>query len=152
VARQLSDLYSGKTQDSDNGAGSGDARLVHSAFEAIRPWMGPLKGSIPALLLTQGIAAALRCPAAPAASVTSAHVSYLPTPRQMEALGLRPVTDGGNVCLYLPRDEGFFLEFQTVQGLPLTTDAQICVDLLRGSHGGAAAAETLREWEGFCRV
>jgi hypothetical protein len=149
VARQLSDLYSGKTMDSGE---SGEARLVHSAFEAIRPWMGPFKGSTPALLLTQGIAAALRCPTAPAASVVSAHVSYLPTPRQMDALGLRPVTDGGNVWLYLPRDEGFFLEFQMGHDLPLTTDAQICVDLLRGSHGGAEAAETLREWEGFCRV
>lgn len=154
VALRLSELYSGKPQDS--GETAGDARLVHSAFEAIRPWLGMSKASSSsALLLTQGIAAALRCPAAPAARVISAHVSYLPTQRQIDALELRPVADGGNVCLYLPRDEGFFLESQIVDGLPLTTDAQICVDLLRAGPGGAEAAETaeaLREWEGFCRV
>jgi hypothetical protein len=151
VARLLCDLYSRKT--SDSGGGSGDARLVHSAFEAIRPWLGASKASSsPALLLTQGIAASLRCPAAPAATVASAHVSYLPTQRQLDALGLRPVTDGGNVWLYLPRDEGFFLESQIEQSLPLTTDAQICVDLLRAGHGGGETAEALRGWEGFCRV
>jgi hypothetical protein len=40
-----------------------------------------------------------------------------------------------------------------VEGLALTTDAQICLDLqsAAGTASSAAAAEALRAWDGFCR-
>jgi hypothetical protein len=149
VAARLQAFY---TRKPDTAGGAGQAVLVRSAIEAVQPSLVPFKGDCPAILFTQWTAASLRRPGAPEPPVTSAHVSYLPTQGQMEALGLRPVTEGGNVWLLLPRDDGIFLESRTVDGLPLTTDAQICLDLLRAGHAGAAEAAALREWEGFCRV
>jgi hypothetical protein len=70
----------------------------------------------------------------------------------METLELRPVTEGGNVWLLQPRDEGIFLESQTRQDLPLTTDAQTCLDLQAAGVDGAEAAAALRSWDGFCRA
>jgi hypothetical protein len=39
----------------------------------------------------------------------------------LEQLGLRPVNDAGKVWLFVPTDEGVFLETQTVRELPLVT-------------------------------
>lgn len=50
-----------------------------------------------------------------------------------------------------PTDEGVFLERQTVETLPLATDAQIYLDLLNTGLRGPDQAQALREWEGFCR-
>ena len=44
-----------------------------------------------------------------------------------------------------------FLETQTVKGLPLATDAQIYLDLLKTGLRGPDQAAALRQWEGFCR-
>jgi hypothetical protein len=148
VARRLHELYARKPQ---SGGGSGDAIVVGSALEAVQRSLLPFKGACPPLLFTQWIAASLRWPQGPAAPVTSAYVSYLPTQRQMEMLELRPVTEGGNVWLFLPRDEGIFLESQSVQDLPLTTDAQTCLDLQVAGVDGAESAAALRSWNGLCR-
>ncbi len=61
----------------------------------------------------------------------------------LPTIGLRPVTEAG--------DEGVFLEIQNVSGLPLVSDAQIYLDLLKTGLRGPDQAEALRNWEGFCR-
>lgn len=83
--------------------------------------------------------------------VTSAYVARLPEAATLERLGLRPVNDAGKVWLYVPTDEGVFLETQTVQDLPLATDAQIYLDLQNIGLRGPDQAAALRNWEGFCR-
>ena len=47
--------------------------------------------------------------------------------------------------------QGIFLETQTVQDLPLATDAQIYLDLQNTGLRGPDQAAALRQWEGFCR-
>jgi len=42
--------------------------------------------------------------------VTSAYVARLPEAAALERLGLRPVGDAGKVWLYVPTEEGVFLE------------------------------------------
>jgi hypothetical protein len=150
IARRLHDLYSRKPLAEGSTA---NPIVVGSALEAVQRSLVPFKGACPPLLFTQGIAASLRCPHAPPAPITSAYVAYLPTQGQMETLGLKPVTEGGNVWLFLPRDEGIFLESQTAHDppLPLTTDAQTYLDLYAAGEDGAAACAALRGWDGFCR-
>ena len=104
----------------------------------------------PKLAFTQWIAAWLRHPYTEP-PVVSAYISELPAPELLEKAGLRPVTDAGRVWFHLPSDEGVFLEQQTVQDLPLVTDAQIYIDLLNTGLRGPEQAEVLREWDGFCR-
>ncbi len=100
--------------------------------------------------VTQWLAAALRHPYAEPV-VASAYVARLPELPTLERLGLRPVADAGKVWLFLPDDEGVFLETQTTQGLPLATDAQIYLDLQGTGLRGPDQANALRNWEGFCR-
>jgi len=83
--------------------------------------------------------------------VTSAYVARLPEAATLERLGLRPVNDAGKVWLYVPKDGGVFLETQTVQNLPLVSDAQIYMDLQGTGLRGPDQAAALRQWEGFCR-
>ncbi len=83
--------------------------------------------------------------------VTSAYVARLPETATLERFGLRPVSDAGKVWLYVPTDEGVFLETQTVRDLPLVTDAQIYLDLQSTGLRGPDQAAALRNWEGFCR-
>lgn len=105
--------------------------------------------SVP-IAFTQWIAGWLRHPYTEPV-VTSAYVARLPEAATLERLGLRPVNDAGKVWLYVPTDEGVFLETQTVQDLPLATDAQIYLDLQRTGLRGPEQAAALRNWEGFCR-
>jgi DNA-binding MarR family transcriptional regulator len=83
--------------------------------------------------------------------VTSAYVARLPEADTLERLGLRPVNDAGKVWLYVPKDGGVFLETQTVQNLPLVSDAQIYLDLQGTGLRGPDQAAALRQWKGFCR-
>lgn len=98
------------------------------------------------IAFTQWIAGWLRHPYTEPV-ITSAYVSRLPDDAALEKLGLRPVTDGGKVWLYL----GICRETQTVKDLPLVSDAQIYLDLQRTGLRGPEQAEALRNWEGFCR-
>lgn len=84
--------------------------------------------------------------------VCSAYVERLPDAATQEQLGLRPVTEGGKLWLYVPDDEGILTETQTRSGLTLVTDAQIYLDFKRTGLRGPDAAAALREWEGFCRL
>lgn len=105
--------------------------------------------SVP-IAFTQWIAGWLRHPYTEPV-VTSAYVARHPETATLERLGLRPVNDAGKIWFYVPADEGVFLETQTVQNLPLVTDAQIYLDLLPTGLRGPDAAAALRNWDGFCR-
>jgi len=83
--------------------------------------------------------------------VVSAYVARLPEAATLERLGLRPVTEAGKVWLHVPDDEGVFLEAQTIQDLPLASDAQIYLDFQKTGLRGPDQAAALRDWEGFCR-
>jgi hypothetical protein len=104
----------------------------------------------PLFAFTQWTAAWLRHPYTEP-PVVSLYISRLPGSDVLEKLGLRPVSDAGRVWFYIPTDEGVFLERQTVEALPLVTDAQIYIDLLNTGLRGPDQAQALREWEGFCR-
>ena len=104
----------------------------------------------PLFAFTQWIAAWVRKPYTEP-PVVSAYISRLPEPALLEKLGLRQVQESGRVWLHLPADEGVFLERRVVDNLPLVTDAQIYIDLLKTGLRGPDQAEALREWEGFCR-
>ena len=99
---------------------------------------------------TQWIAGWLRHPYTEPV-VVSAYVSYLPSEKVLETIGLRPVTEAGKLWLHVPDDEGVFLETQNVRELPLVSDAQIYLDLLKTGLRGPDQAQALRNWEGFCR-
>ena len=105
--------------------------------------------SVP-IAFTQWIAGWLRQPYTEPV-VTSAYVKRLPDPATLNQLGLRPVNDAGKVWLFIPDDEGIFLETQTIKDLPLASDAQIYLDLQNTGLRGPDQAEALRQWEGFCR-
>ena len=100
---------------------------------------------------TQWIAAWIRHPYTEPV-ITSAYVSRLPESSTLEALGLRPVSEGGKLWLHLPDDEGLFTETQSRDELTLATDAQIYIDLQSTGLRGPDAAAALREWGGFCRL
>ncbi|MBL9186763.1 MAG: hypothetical protein JNK23_04745 [Opitutaceae bacterium] len=104
----------------------------------------------PLFAFTQWIAAWLRHPYTEP-PIVSAYISRLPAPEQLERLGLRPVNEAGRVWLHVPTDEGVFLERRTVENLPLVTDAQIYLDLVKTGLRGPEQAQALREWDGFCR-
>lgn len=83
--------------------------------------------------------------------VCSAYVERFPDATSRKELGLRPVTEGGNLWLHVPDDEGILAETQTCSGLTLVTDAQIYLDLKRTGLRGPEAGAALEAWEGFCR-
>ena len=103
-----------------------------------------------AIAFTQWIAAWLRHPYTEP-PLTSAYVSHLPDAATLEHLGLRPVSEGGKLWLHVPDDEGIFLETQTCQGLTLTTDAQIFLDLQQTGLRGPEQADALRHGDNFCK-
>ncbi len=84
-------------------------------------------------------------------SVCSAYIERPLGSVALDALGLRPVPDGGKLWLHTPDDGGLFNETQDRGGLTLVSDAQIYLDLQRTGLRGPDAASALREWEGFCR-
>ncbi len=113
----------------------------------LKSWAGEQSVSI---AFTQWIGGWLRHPYTEPV-VTSAYVARLPEAATLERLVLRPVTDAGKVWLQVPDDEGVFLETQTIQDLPLASDAQIYLDLQKTGLRGPDQAAALRDWEGFCR-
>lgn len=114
----------------------------------LKAWAGAQSVS---LAFTQWIAGWLRHPYTEPV-ITSAYVARLPEAATLERLGFRPVTDAGKVCLFIPNDEGVFLETQQVQDFALASDAQIYLDLQQTGLRGPDQAAALRQWEGFCRL
>lgn len=99
---------------------------------------------------TQWIAAWLRHPYTEP-PVVSLYVSRLPPESLLDELGLQPVNEAGRVWFHIPSDEGVFRERRFVQDLPLVTDAQIYLDLLKTGLRGPEQAQALRKWSGFSR-
>lgn len=96
---------------------------------------------------TQWFAARLRHPYtdSPVVSV------YVPKAVELTLRFARPVSNGGNLWLIEPMDDGVFREIQDVDGFPLVSDVQIYLDLLQVEGRGPEQAEALRKWEGFAR-
>jgi len=102
------------------------------------------------LAFTQWFAAQLRHPYTES-PVLSAYVETRPSPDVLKTLNAREVSSGGRLWLIRPQDAGLFQFTQTVEGLPLVSDAQIYLDLLQTGQRGPDAADALRGWEGFRR-
>lgn len=100
-------------------------------------------------VFTQWIAGLIRQPYTEPA-IISAYVPHPPSDALLASIGLRPVTEAGNVWLHVPDDEGVFKETRIVDGLPLVTDAQIYLDLQKTGLRGPEQAQALRESPGFC--
>jgi len=98
---------------------------------------------------TQWLAAWLRHPYTEP-PVVSLYVTQLPTQNLLDEIGFQQVSEAGRVWLHVPVDEGVFRETQLIQGLPLVSDAQIYLDLLKTGLRGPEQAQALREWSGFC--
>ncbi len=124
------------------------------------------------IAFTQELALSLRHPPALPAEVepriAAAYVSRLPEPATLEAMDLRPLALGGDesslgeLWLHVPDDEGVFLESQPSfrfvpilqqklnLDLPLVSDAQLYLDLRKGTGVSASRAEALCSWDKFC--
>ena len=109
-----------------------------------------LAGSGVDFAFTQWIAAWLRHPYTEP-PVVSLYVSHLPSEKILEKLDLRAVNDAGRVWFHVPSDEGLFREKRVEKEIPVVTDAQIYIDLLKTGLRGPEQAQALREWPGFCR-
>lgn len=96
---------------------------------------------------TQWFAASLRHPYtdSPVVSV------YVRRPAEFSLRFARPVSNGGNLWVIVPKDDGVFQETQNVGGFRLVSDVQIYLDLLGVGQRGPEQAEALRKWEGFAR-
>lgn len=98
---------------------------------------------------TQWFAAALRH-SHTSVPVTTAYVDRFPDEELLKKqLLARPVSSGGKLRLVVPKDEGVFRPLQTVHGLPLVSDVQIYLDVLRAGLRGDEAAAELRIWPDF---
>lgn len=82
--------------------------------------------------------------------ITSAYMERPPAAELLEALELREVPDAGKIWLYVPKDQGVFLETREIQGLPLVTDSQIYTDLKNTGLRGPDQAAALRDAADFC--
>jgi DNA-binding MarR family transcriptional regulator len=104
----------------------------------------------PRVVFTQWFAARLRHPYTDA-PIVSAYVESLPSADVLKSLTAREVQEGGRLWLLVSKDDGVFQFTQTINGLPLVSDAQIYLDLLQVGLRGPDAAQALRNWEGFRR-
>ena len=126
------------------------AGLVGRPLELARVLQDWAQHEAVSIAFTQWIAASLRHPFTEPV-ITSAYVSRLPEADALDELGLRRVSEGGKLWLYVPDDDGLLTETQTCEHLTLASDAQIYLDLQRTGLRGPDQAAALREWEGFCR-
>jgi hypothetical protein len=154
-------------------------RSVHFATEersplevahTLRAWT---KSQNVQIAFTRQFAAGLRHPESATAesdedSVT-AYVSSMPDANALAQMDLQ-ATDAdatpsmGGLWLHVPDDEGVFLETQPSYrfvsilqqhldlDLPLASDAQVYLDLLKSTPQGIEQARKLRAWERFCTV
>lgn len=102
--------------------------------------------------------------------ITAAYLSRFPEPATLEMMNLKPLglegvdsaNPSGELWLHVPDDEGVFLETQPSfrfvpilhqhlnLDLPLVSDAQLYLDLLKTTAPGPARAGALLEWGRFC--
>jgi hypothetical protein len=102
------------------------------------------------IAFTQWFAANLRFPYTQP-PLLSAYRRHPLTQEEQSALNLREVSDGGRLCIIVPRDEGVFQEIRRVNGIPIVCDVQIYLDLLQVGLRGPDQAKALKDWEGFCQ-
>ena len=82
--------------------------------------------------------------------VTTVYVSEFPDEEVLkEKLLARRVDGGGRLRLVRPKDEGVFDHVRTIRDLPVVSDVQLYLDLLRAGLRGDDAAEELRKSEDF---
>lgn len=121
------------------------ASSLEKAARQLLTMLGPSE-----IAFTQWFAAQFRHPYTEP-PVLSVYVKNWPTLETLDTLNARDVATGGRLWLLRPQDEGVFQFNQTVQGLPLVSDAQIYLDLLQVGLRGPDQAQALRQWEGFRR-
>ncbi len=146
-----------------------DERSPLEVAHTLRAWA---KSQNIQIAFTRQFAASLRHPeGAPAESPddsVAAYLSAMPDATALEQMDLRPEDETapapGGLWLYVPDDEGVFLEAQPSYrfvsilqqhldlDLPLASDAQIYLDLLKSTPQGIEQARKLRAWERFCTV
>jgi hypothetical protein len=82
--------------------------------------------------------------------VTTVYVSEFPDDEELkENLQARRVDGGGRLRLVRPKDEGVFDHVRPIQDLPVVSDVQLYLDLLRAGLRGDEAAEELRKADDF---
>ena len=59
--------------------------------------------------------------------------------------GLHPVERDGNVILYVPPNDGFFVGKNIVDGIPVVSDVQLFLDLKKMPGRSGDQADYLRE-------
>ena len=74
-------------------------------------------------------------------SVVTAYVSEPPK----AVPGLHPVERGGNVVLYVPQNEGFFVGKNFIDNIPVVSDIQLYLDLKKMPGRSGDQADYLRE-------
>ena len=114
------------------------------AFRHLREGMdrvaGVLAGKTSQFALMGQCGAYLRCPYMEP-SVVSAYVS-----EPLDGVpGLHPVEGDGNVVLYVPQNQGFFVGKNSVDNLPVVSDIQLYLDLKKMPGRSVDQAEYLRE-------
>ena len=103
------------------------------------------------LSFTQWFAANLRFPYTEA-PVVSAYREFFPDDSEQAKLGLRTVSEGGNLWIIVPNDEGVFQFSRKSDGFPIVCDVQIYLDLLQVGLRGPDQAAELKKWKGFCKT
>jgi DNA-binding transcriptional ArsR family regulator len=122
--------------------------ILVPSLEQAAPQLLALLGNSTRVAFTQWFAAKLRYPYTES-PVLSAYVDRWPSAENLKSLSAREVAEGGRLWLLRPHDDGVFQFTQTIEALPLVSDAQIYLDLLQVGQRGPDAAEALRRWEGF---
>jgi hypothetical protein len=98
---------------------------------------------------TQWIAAHFRHPHT-TPPVTTVYVSEFPPDDEIkDRLLARRVDAGGRLRLVRPKDVGVLSQIQTTKRLPLVSDVQIYLDLIKAGQRGDDAAAELRRWPDF---
>lgn len=153
-----------------------DERSPLEVAHTLRAWA---KSQNVQIAFTRQFAASLRYPENGASDTTeesvSVYLSAMPDASALEQMDFRAEDEaegdggnqnapsGGHLWLHVPDDEGVFLETQPSYryvsilqqhldlDLPLASDAQIYLDLLKTSPQAAEQARKFHVWEGFCR-
>ena len=83
---------------------------------------------------------------APFVRYSVCHSYFEGDPHRMAAeIGARPVSEGGNLVLVEPEDEGVFLALQELEGARVVSDARLYADLYNFEARGREQAEFLLE-------
>ena len=82
--------------------------------------------------------------------LTSIYVNEFPDEADLKVvLQARRVESGGRLRLILPKDDSVFSSLKIIQGLPVVSDIQLYLDLVKAGLRGDEAAEELRKWPDF---